>query len=300
MKRLLLVISLLLVLFVSACSDAAPAVENAGQVESTATTSQATAALEQAATPFPPAPLDLTFNSDDGVELIGRYWPPASEGAPVIVLMHQYNMDHIIEWVALAPWLQNRESVYSMRTGADPWSDPSWFVPWIEGLDHAVFAFTFRNCLGGCNNDSVESKEEWIVDGVSAIKAAGSFLSVDAQKIIVVGTSIGADAAVDACARLLDDASVKCVGVIALSPNSYLDVDYAETVKTLTEAGVQVRCVASEDDDTTAETCRSYEGENYEAIIVSGSSHGIHLFDPKLDVDVSALLVQSIIEWTLP
>lgn len=300
MKRLLLVISLLLVLFVSACSDAAPAEENAGQVESTATTSQATAALEQAATPFPPAPLDLTFNSDDGVELIGRYWPPASEGAPVIVLMHQYNMDHIIEWVALAPWLQNRESVYSMRTGADPWSDPSWFVPWIEGLDHAVFAFTFRNCLGGCNNDSVESKEEWIVDGVSAIKAAGSFLSVDAQKIIVVGTSIGADAAVDACARLLDDASVKCVGVIALSPNSYLDVDYAETVKTLTEAGVQVRCVASEDDDTTAETCRSYEGENYEAIIVSGSSHGIHLFDPKLDVDVSALLVQSIIEWTLP
>ena len=300
MKRLLLIISLLLVLLISACHTTATEGENTGQVESTVGASQETAVPEPAATPFPAAPLDLTFNTDDGVELIGKYWPPASEDAPVIVLMHQYNMDHISQWVALAPWLQNRENVYSVRTGGEPWSDPSWFVPWIEGIDHAVFAFTFRNCIGGCDNDSVESKDEWIVDGVSAIKAAGSFLSVDAQKIIVVGTSIGADAAVDACARLLDDTSVKCIGVIAISPNSYLDVDYTETVQTLTEAGVQVRCVASEDDDTTADTCRSYEGENYEAIIVSGSSHGINLFDPKLDVDASALLVQSIIEWTLP
>jgi len=248
-------------------------------------------------TPLPVLPLDITFTAEDGTELMGDFFPPASQNAPVVVLMHQYPMDHNVEWIAIAPWIQNRGLTEAVRPSNEFWADPSWFPPMIEGADFGVFSFTFRNCIGGCNVDSVVSREEWIMDAVSAIKAAASFTSIDPQKVIVLGTSIGADAGVNACVRLLDNDSVSCIGVISLSPGSYLDEDYGEGVAQLDEAGVPVRCVASENDGHCPDTCLAYEGENYESFIVTGGEHGIRLFDPASELDVPGLVAGSLIEW---
>lgn len=256
-----------------------------------------TSEVMAAPTPLPALPLDINFTADDGTQLIGDFFPPASENAPVVVLMHQYPMDHNVEWIAIAPWIQNRGLTEAVRHSNEFWADPRWFTPMIEGADFGVFSFTFRNCIGGCNVDSVASREEWIIDAVSAIKAAASFTSIDPQRVIVLGTSIGADAGVNACVRLLDDDSVSCIGVISLSPGSYLDEDYGEGVAKLDEAGVPVRCVAAEDDGYCPDTCLAYEGENYESFIVPGGEHGVRLFDPDSELDVPGLVAGSLVEW---
>lgn len=248
-------------------------------------------------TPLPIDPLNIKFLTSDGVELDGEFWAPTYPEAPVVVLMHQYPMDHNIEWVAIAPWLQNRGLAQFVRSGGEPWADPSWFQSMAEGVDFGVFTFTFRNCLGGCKEDSVESREEWILDAVAAIENAASFTTIDKEKVLVVGTSIGADAAVDACARLLDSEKATCIGVVSLSPGSYLDEPFEEAVVAVTEAGIPVRCVAAEEDTLSAETCQNVEAEDYEFILSNGSNHGIRLFDPSLNIDMSELLQAWLIEW---
>ena len=256
---------------------------------------------EPEGTPVPTAlpvdPLNLKFETSDGVELDGEFWAPTYTVAPAVVLMHQYTMDHNIEWIGIAPWLQNRGLAQYVRSGGELWSDPRWFAPMIEGIDFGVFTFTFRNCLGGCKEDSVESRDEWILDAVTAIESAASFNTIDNNRILVVGTSIGADAAVNACARLIDSEDVTCIGVVSLSPGSYLGEEYDEKVQELTDAGIPVRCVAAEEDTLSAETCQSVEAEGYESIITEGSAHGIRLFDPSLSIDLTALLQGWLVEW---
>jgi hypothetical protein len=248
-------------------------------------------------TPLPIDPLNIKFLTADGVELDGEFWAGTYPETPVVVLMHQYPMDHNIEWIALAPWLQNRGLAAYVRSGGEPWADPSWFSPMIEGLDLNVFTFTFRNCLGGCSEDSVQSREEWIVDAVAAIESAASFVAVDKEKVIVLGTSIGADAAVDACARLLDSDKATCIGVVSLSPGSFLGEAFNEKVLELTNAGIPVKCIAAEGDTLSADTCLSVEADKYEPIITNGSAHGIRLFDPALNIDLPVLLQNWLVEW---
>ena len=248
-------------------------------------------------TPLPVEPLAFRFVTNDGATIDGDFYPPAYSNAPVVVLMHQYPLDHNIEWIAIAPWLQNRGMAANVRSGGEPWTDPSWFSPMNDGFDFAVFTFTFRNCLGGCREDSVESREEWINDASAAIEAVASFRFVDPTRILVVGTSIGADAAVNACERMLTIEGIDCAGVVSISPGNYLDEDFSASVEALTQAGVPVRCVAAEGDSLSAQTCQDVEGIGYEAVIADGSEHGVRLFDPSLNIDLSALLKGWLIEW---
>lgn len=271
-------------------------VDAASQTEGE-TDSDAEATESLIPTALPIDPLNLKFMTSDGVELGGEFWAPTYPDAPVVVLMHQYPMDHNIEWVAIAPWLQNRGLANFVRSGGEPWADPKWFQPMPEGVDFGVFTFTFRNCLGGCKEDSVESREEWILDAVAAIESAASFKTVDPTKVIVVGTSIGADAAVDACARLLDSEKATCIGVVALSPGSYLGEPFTDAVNQVTEAGIPVRCVAAEGDTLSADTCNAVEAERYEVVISNNSNHGVRLFDPSLNIDITQLLQGWLVEW---
>ena len=312
MKKLL-VVFVIVMLLIAGCKQSTPAAEAVEEEQDAAdapsseedTQSQDEAVDEEPTatpayivpTPLPIDPLNLKFETPDGVELDGEFWAPTYTEAPVVVLMHQYPMDHNIEWVALAPWLQNRGLVPYIRGGGEPWTDPSWFSPMIDGVEFGVFTFTFRNCLGGCSDNSVESREEWIVDAVTAIESAVSFKTVDPSKVIVVGTSIGADAAVDACQRLLEGGEITCTGVVTLSPGSYLGVPYADAVSDLLDAGIPVKCIAAEGDTLSADTCASVEGEGYESIITPDSVHGIRLFDPSLPIDLTAYLQNWLIDW---
>ena len=243
---------------------------------------QATAPIEVV---FPPDAQVVEFASTDGTILQGTYYPPETGPAPVVVLMHQYPLDHETEWFAIAPWLQNRGLVDDVIPGEIPWGDPSWFPAVPEKLNVGVFAFTFRGCKGGCQNAGLSWSESaiWAEDARAALMYVAQLPASDIDRIVAVGTSIGADGAVDGC-RLAEEDGLHCAGAMSWSPGGYLMMQYDETVKFLTQSGVPVRCIAGEGDVQSAETCRSYSGEGYEIEIDPSGNHGIDLVGPDLEI----------------
>jgi hypothetical protein len=242
---------------------------------------------------FPPDGQMIEFASTDGTMLSGVYFPPETGPAPVVVLMHQYPLDHETQWFAIAPWLQNRGLAESVISGEMPWGDPSWFPAVPKGLNVGVFAFTFRGCKGGCQNAGLSRAEGaiWAEDARAALLKVATLPGADAEQIIAVGTSIGADGVVDGC-WLAEEDGLHCAGAMSWSPGSYLLMQYAETVEQLTAAGVPVGCFAAELDGQSADTCRSYSGEGYAVEIDPGGSHGIALVDPDLEIDTLNLLLE--------
>lgn len=234
----------------------------------------------------------VTFTSTDGTVLQGVYYPPETGPSPVVVLMHQYPLDHETEWFAIAPWLQNRGLTDTVIRGEMPWGDPDWFPVVPDDLKVGVFIFTFRGCKGGCQNAgfSIAEGAVWAEDARAALLTAATLPGADAGKIIAVGTSIGADGAVDGC-LLAEEDGLHCAGAMSWSPGSYLKMPFGEAVGSLTEAGIPVRCFAGEGDNQSAETCRSYSGDGYEIEIDPSGNHGIDLVNPDLNIDTLNLLL---------
>lgn len=234
----------------------------------------------------------VEFPSTDGTLLKGEYYPPETGPAPVIVLLHQYPLDHEIQWFAIAPWLQNRGLQDVVEPGEMPWGDPSWFPVVPEELNFGVLVFTFRGCQGGCQNANLPGNDRslWAEDARAALSYASTLPGADPERIVAVGTSIGADGAVDGC-LLVEEDGLRCAGAMSWSPGSYLELPYAGSVEQLTKKGVPVRCFAGDADGASAETCRSFSGEGYEVEIDPSSNHGIALVDPDIEIDTLNLLL---------
>lgn len=243
----------------------------------------------------PPAdPQVIEFTSEDGVTLKGTYFPAAVSPAPVVVLMHQINFDQR-QWQAVAPWLQNRGvtwdafaqgSMLAMRaqrplSAGEPWFDPTWFPPVPENLQVAVFTFNFRDCEGaeGCKGFQ---GMKWAMDAAAALKTASQLEGVDPDRVSAIGTSIGADGAVDGCALYMAETGRKCAGAMAVSPGSYLEMDFSATVKKLVDADVQTCCYAAQGDAPSHRTCNAITAETskYEKVIEEHNYHGIYAARP--------------------
>lgn len=245
--------------------------------------------------PLPPDLQVIEFTAEGGTVLTGTYYPAAVIQAPGVILMHQFNFDEQ-QWDAIAPWLQNRcwretalrsDLLVSARnqTGDEPYLNTSWFPEVPDDLNVAVFTFTFRNCEGGCEPAKID-REGWVQDALAALETFGSFPEVDSSQIIMAGTSIGADAAVDACLLYANEnPDNACLGAMSVSPDSYLEMAYDKTVEKLVAGGkgTPVLCFASENDTPCLKTCESYEGDGYQKIIVPDEDkHGIYLYDPEI------------------
>jgi dienelactone hydrolase len=229
--------------------------------------------------PLPPDPQRVEFQAEDGQELMGTYYPAATNPAPMVVLMHWAPGDQT-EWPAIAAWLQNRG--LEIGAGGAPWLDSSWFPPMLEGQSFAVFAFTFRGCVGGCSSFQPEG---WLLDAKAAMKTASELDGVDPTRMVAIGASIGSDGAADACGG-------GCLGALSLSPGSYLGVGYDEAVAAIDGAGNPAWCLAAEGDETSALACRSATGEQYRMEIYPGSEHGMELIDPDIDPSVLGLFLE--------
>ncbi|MDY0019398.1 MAG: hypothetical protein RBT47_05280 [Anaerolineae bacterium] len=229
---------------------------------------------------LPPEPQRIDFQAEDGELLVGTYYPAAVNPAPVVVLMHWAPGDQN-DWVAIAPWLQNRGLTTGSTDKGTPWLDPSWFPALPEGRSFAVFTFTFRGCEGGCSSFD---REGWLLDARAAMRTVRELPGIDLARIAAVGASIGADGAVDACEE-------GCVGAFSLSPGGYLTIPYADAVATVDAAGVPVRCLAAEGDGESAQACRSASGTQYGMEIYPSSEHGMALIQPTITPDVLEMLV---------
>ena len=165
----------------------------------------------------PAEPQRIEFESEDGTALVGTYYPPGEPPAPAVVLMHQ------------------------MRASKDDW------LPLIDALqaagDYAIFAFDFP---GHGESGGEISDEAALAAARAAVKRVPTLDGADSDRLVLIGASIGADAAVDVCTE-------GCVGVVSVSPGGWLGIPYVDALAALD--GVDVFCLAAEGDSPAPETC---------------------------------------------
>ena len=238
------------------------------------------------ATPVPAMPAEVQtfkFKTADGVELPAKYYPSAVRNAPLVVLMHWVGADQT-DWDEIAPWLQNRgQGGKNPNPKKSPWLDASWFPKNAQG--YAVFTFSFRGCTptAGCNN---WTPTLWLLDAQAGMKAASELNGIDPKKIVSMGASIGADGAIDGCMYLnAQKGNGLCLGSLAFSPGSYLNVQYGAAVKALESETPpkQAWCLYSDGDGESAVVCRPLTNKNYKATNYAGNKHGMALINKDMN-----------------
>ncbi len=278
------------------------------QVSEPVVEDEAEAIPDAASSPLAASPMRIQFSAEDGQELVGHYFAAASNPAPTVILMHWYPGDQR-DWLAIAPWLQNRQDElaeadgWEMAIGPDcgpqkegPWLDPSWFPPMPEDISFNVFIFDFR---GHCESKPFSGNQD-----DKKLDAKASFAEVilmdtsDPDRIVAIGASIGADGAADGC-LLHNQDSDTCLGALSLSPGSYLGMEYAGVAKDLDGSeippAVPVWCFAAEGDVPSQMACDSTSGDHYKSFLYAGTDHGMELISPPYDPN-PLVLIQDFLE----
>jgi dienelactone hydrolase len=256
----------------------------------------------------------VEFQAEDGKKLIGHYYPGAHDPSPTVILMHWARGDQR-DWLAIAPWLQNRPDELAAFTGwadaigADcdeqmivPWLDPSWFPPMPVDISFGVFTFDSRDF---CESEvGLGDPSEWTLDALAAFTTVSELPGVDAQQIVAIGASIGADGAPDGCMiRYMEGET--CLGAFSLSPGDYLYGehfmrDYASVVAEL-DGAVPPRpvwCLTTKGDAPSFKTCSSVTVDTkYRSFFFDGSQHGMFLLAPEYDPN-PMVLIQDFLEET--
>jgi len=247
---------------------------------------------QEALEPLAPEAQDLTFQAADGQTLSGIFYPSAQPPAPMIVLMHwapgnQYN------YLAIAPWLQNRGSTPAPDPNGVAWLDPSWFPTIPEGTSYNVFTFTFRGCESGCKSFDKASRQSWLLDAEAALEFASQQYGVDPQQVVSIGASIGADGAAAACFTYNTQHISGCLGALSLSPAGYLTIPYPEEVDNLglSDPAIPAWCLYAEDDSAAATACTSASGDHYQSFAYTGGFHGMQLIQQDLEPNPLVLML---------
>lgn len=224
--------------------------------------------------PAPAEPQKITFNAEDGTPLVGYYYPAQAPNSPVVVLMHWAPGDQT-DWtkINMIDWL----------TGTNPGSFASEFLP----NSYAAFTFDFR---GYGESGGEFNPAGWLMDAKAAYETAQTLPGVDPMRIVGLGSSIGADAVVDACGDI-------CKGAFSLSPGGYLNIPYTDAVAFFDDPSrnpINIVCIASEGDRESAPACQSASGELYQSVLFPGSLHGTEFLSIE---SARKEIVPYIIEW---
>lgn len=299
-KPILFIVSLLTILtLISACAKATPtpgeaptttqAPATAAPVETTAPTETPPAGAAEDPNALPPEPQLITFTAADGTELQGYYYPSAKNPAPVVVFMH-WMMGDRSDWNELAVWLQNRGQINPFPNPGDGaefrWWDPTWFPEVPIDRSYGVFVFTFRTCLpfdqGGCPNIN---EAGWLLDAQAAMLKARELEGVDPERIVAIGSSIGADGAPDGCKFLNDQFPGSCQGSLSLSPGGYLTIPYVGIVSQMGQATppTPAWCLADEEEFGMCEAAEMAGNTAYQDFMIPTGDHGNMLLRPDLD-----------------
>jgi len=230
--------------------------------------------------PLPADPQRIDFKAEDGVNLVGQYYPAEINPAPLVVLMHWAGGDKN-DWVmvGMTDWLTNRNNFRGggLNSPVKIYLEPYSFPKMPENLSFGVFIFDFR---GYGESDGADSslQEGWVLDARAAFENAGNLPGVDPMQVVGIGASIGSDAVADACGE-------GCLGALSISPGSYLNINYKEAVTELTQSGKQAWCIAAMDDQESAPTCEGAQGYAERVIIYPNGGHGMMLFKPSLNLE---------------
>ncbi len=274
--------------------------------EATSEPVEATQPPAGTATPLPPeptakptlasAPLRIEFQASDGTPLVGYYYPSAVNPAPVVVLMHWANGTQC-DWVHvnLVQWLQNRglpEGVAANPACADvslEYAIPLADYPIMPGGgSFGVFTFDFRG-HGESGGEEKYQPEGWLLDAQAAVNFARGLSGANAQLLVTIGASIGADGAVDACGS-------GCLGALSFSPGGYLGVDYAIAVTALDQARKPAWCVVSTQDAESFSACEAASGELFQKFIYDQPAHGLQFFQPGFEPATPQVILEFLMQ----
>jgi len=230
--------------------------------------------------PLPADPQRIEFSTEDGVNLVGIYYPAAVNPAPMVVLMHWAGGDKN-DWVmvGMTDWLNNRSNFQGGAMFSPPKLSlgPYPFQDMPDNLSFGVFAFDFRD-YGESDAANSGLPAGWVLDAKAAYETAGNLPGVAPGMVVGIGASIGSDGVTDAC----DDG---CLGALAISPGSYLGINYLEAVTNLSQKGKKAWCMAALDDPESAPTCENVRLFADQVIIYPNGGHGMQLFNPTLSLD---------------
>ncbi len=276
----------------TAAPTAIESVEPAENLSSTATEASPPTATSETATQteaplaaLPAEPQEIHFEASDGTPLEGYYYPAALNPAPLVVLMHWPN-GNMHDWNEIAVWLQNRGLANPFENPInEAWWDESWFPQMPTGDSYGVLIFNFRDSV----DDSAENPQidpgGWLDDAQSAMLLARGLEGVDPERILSIGSAHGGDGAIDGCLYLNQQFPGSCAGTLALSPGSFLTLDYPETVNALGEISPNTRvgCIGMELEISICEYAASLGNPVFEYHSIPGMFSGNGLLQNGID-----------------
>ena len=220
----------------------------------------------------------VTFNAEDGRELVGYFYPAWKADAPIVVLMHEFgNRQSTWSESAIIPWMQNWGALHPSD---QPYVYAGGRLPQLpKELSFAVLTFDFRGHGESLPNllmaDLSQYAPYFLMDARAAYAFAQTLPGVDPNHVIGIGASIGADAVVDACGEI-------CSGAFSVSPGNWLTVDYGAAAQSILARGRPVRCMYAYNDGPTPQTCWSLTPSDlYKIFSYSGIKHGMTFFVPR-------------------
>jgi hypothetical protein len=242
-------------------------------------------------TPKPLMPEEIQLMAENGEPFPALYFPPSHSPAPVIIFMHQLNLD-MDQWQAIAPWLWGAGEAVPVTDPEEAWLDSSWFPENTLSNAPGVLIFTYRNCYSGCKQPQ---NKKILQDAQTALQYVLTLPETDTDQITIVGTSIGADAAIDSCFLLQDKTAYACKNVIAVSPGSYMQYRFESVAKVMVHDQTDIYCYASRADVGPAATCTGFQSsEHYHYFVGKGHQHGIELFSPAFEMNLLDVLLQAV------
>jgi len=231
----------------------------------------------------------VTFKAEDGRELVGYFYPAWKPNAPIVVLMHEYgNRQSAWDESAIIPWMQNWGA---QDTSGQEYVYAGGKLPAMpKDLSFAVLTFDFRGhgeSLPNLLMSELNDKAPFLFDARAAYLFAQTLPGVDPTRVIGIGASIGADAAVDACGEI-------CAGAFSVSPGNWLGVDYAKAAQPILARGRPIRCMYAVSDGDAPKTCWSVAPSDlYKIFAYKGIKHGMTFFVPrKMEVDFGQNLLE--------
>jgi hypothetical protein len=219
---------------------------------------------------LPPDPQSISFQTADGLTLTGTFFPAATLGRPVVVLMHWAGGDET-DWFAPGkPWPQVALIIQNRQDELAGLSPVLGRRLRMAQASYNVMTFNFRGY-----GTSEDGPGDLYLDAQAAVAFAKTLEGVDPSRVLTVGASIGADGAVDGCA------GGACIGAVSLSPGNYIGMDYAQAVM---EAGdIPIACVASQGDAPSPDVCAAGMeaaggSDKFQVQIYEGDAHGMLMF----------------------
>ena len=211
-----------------------------------------------------PAPTEasiaMTFITNDGLSVAGTYYAAPTRPAPAALLLHM-NGSNKNSWKAFAAQLQ--------------------------AAGYSVLAIDLRG------HGETGGKVDWNKapgDVLEVLNQMRNLPDVDPARISVIGASIGANLAVQACAD-----SQACKSVVMISPGlNYLGVMALDPLTRYGNGSVLI--IASRDDQpsgTDSVTLDKDAKGNHTLQLYNGSAHGTDLLGTQPDV------IRLVIQWLL-